>query len=400
MKILLLLEAALGGTGRHILDLAEGLLGRNHEVHLVYSPLRADKTFGAGLERLRQRAGFHCQPIAMTRAVTASDLRSYLELARYVKRHGGFDVLHAHSTKAGFLGRLLWLRKDARIVYTPHGLMTMDPELTGLRRKLVSVLESALSWRCHSVIAVSRKDGECAIQTGISPRKLVMIPNGLDPRGPAPGAREKARASLGLADDVVCIGSAGLLVPNKETARLLDAFAALRRRTSRPVRLAVIGWGPLEAKLREQARNSGIEADVQFLGQTPAEFYMPAFDIFAHASRYEAFPYVFLEALICGVPVVTTDVGGADELITAGITGFLCDPWDCETFASYLHRLAESPALRLAIGVQARNRAAQFTKTAMIEATLRQYGNPEALRRPSRNAGSRPLEAISIENNR
>src|SRR5579872_207573 len=98
MKILLVLEAALGGSGRHVLDLADGLLARRHDVSLVYSPLRADYTF------LRRIASLHItwpsfvfESIPITREVTFSDIASYMSLARYLRTSGPFDVIHAHS---------------------------------------------------------------------------------------------------------------------------------------------------------------------------------------------------------------------------------------------------------------------------------------------------------------
>ena len=169
MKVLLVLEATLGGTGRHILDLASGLLEQGVEVTLIYSVLRADRNFLMGLEDLQLAPGFQSHAIAITRAVTFSDVASYSELWRYVRDHGPFDVIHAHSTKAGFLARLLLNRGRARVVYTPHGLMTLNPELTGVRRRAVCALEALLALRSDAVVPVSKSERGCAIESGIDP---------------------------------------------------------------------------------------------------------------------------------------------------------------------------------------------------------------------------------------
>src|SRR5580765_3233871 len=101
MKILFVLEAALGGAGRHVLDLSEGLIARGHEVHLIWSTLRADRSFRSRLQSLNAATPrLHSLPIAIARAVGASDISSYLALSRYVHQRGPFDVIHAHSTKA------------------------------------------------------------------------------------------------------------------------------------------------------------------------------------------------------------------------------------------------------------------------------------------------------------
>src|SRR5580692_1042843 len=99
-RVLLILEATLGGTGRHILDLARGLLERDNEVHLIYSDLRADVQFQRGLERLRTEwPEFRSERVRISRAVTVSDVAAFWRLFRYLRRHGPFDIIHGHSTK-------------------------------------------------------------------------------------------------------------------------------------------------------------------------------------------------------------------------------------------------------------------------------------------------------------
>ncbi len=375
MKILLLLEATLGGTGRHILDLSSGLLELNHEVHLVYSLVRADQAFIHGLADLKKREPhFQIKEIAIRRELGLSDIPAYLELAKYAREHQPFDVLHAHSTKAGFLLRLLVSSHGASAVYTPHGLMTLNSDLQGFSRGAVCVLESCLARVTDAVIAVSGAERRCAIDTGIPAHKLTVIHNGLSAtHAPALDQRETMRARLGLGPDTVCIACIGLLVANKEPGRLLEAFAVLVRKTSQPVCLLVIGWGPLDSELRSKAEALGISNSVRFLGQVSGIEHLPAIDILAHTSRYEGFGYVFLEALSAGIPIVTTRVGGAEELIEPGVTGYICDPWNEDTFASYLQLFIEDPQRRDAAAPAARAKAEQSSATVMVEATAALY---------------------------
>ena len=376
MKVLLIIEAALGGSGRHVLDLAEGLMARGEKVHLVYSPLRADQRFTKALASLRRaKSEFRCHPIPMTRELGISDFRSYLQLTGYVRRHGPFDVIHSHSTKAGFLARLLLRRRGARLAYTPHGLMTLDPALTGLRRRAVCALESTLARVCDAVVAVSANERHCAVNTGINVAKLVVIPNGLVQVHDTPQAerRQHIRNSLGFSPNTVCIGWIGRLVAYKEPGRVLESFALLKQLTAHPVRLVMIGWGPLEAPLRRRAVELRISNDVLFLGQVDGAAHAPAFDILAHSSRFEAFGYVFLEALSSGVPIVTPRVGGTDELVTDGITGYICDPWNAQAFAAHLQRLVENPQLRATMALAARERAAQFGVARMVDSIQELY---------------------------
>jgi len=374
MRILLVLEATLGGTGRYILDLAGGLLDRGHEVHLVYSGLRADYGFHSGLEVLESEPAFHSRSMPMTREVSFSDIACLRRLSSYVRVHGPFDMIHAHSTKAGFLARLVPNRGGARMLYSPHGLMTLNPHLSGLRRSAVAALEATLAHFCDSVVTVSLSEFRCAVKTGIRPEKLIGIPNGLNSaHAPRAERRDLIRTALGLTGDTICIGSVGLLVPNKEPGRLLDAFARLKQQTARPTKLAIVGSGSLEHHLRRQAAQLGLTREILFLGQVNGPDFIPAFDILAHASRYEAFGYVLLEALLAGIPVVTTRVGAAEELITSGVNGYICDPWSVETFASALGLLAENKALRRSMASAARDRAAWFSADRMVDGTVDLY---------------------------
>ena len=376
MKILLVLEAALGGSGRHVLDLADGLLTRGHEVNLVYSPLRADQAFLRRLASLRMTwPGFACRSLPIIREVTISDVSSYRDLWRYFRANGPFDVIHPHSTKAGFLARLLPGTRGAKMLYTPHGLMTLDPSLTGLRRRAVCILESTLARWSDAVIAVSVKERRCAAETGINPAKIAVIPNGIpqSAHGMYAQQREQVRASLGLSSDTTLIGYVGRFCWQKKPGRVIEAFALLKQRTAQPLRLVMIGWGPLEAELRLRAVELAVEKDVLFPGQVDGPGYIPALDVLAHASSFEAFGYVFLEALSSGVPVVTTRVGGTDELISNGVTGYICDPWDPSVFAEYLKLLVENPHLRSAMSAAGRERAAQYSIEKMVDSVAELY---------------------------
>jgi glycosyltransferase involved in cell wall biosynthesis len=308
-----------------------------------------------------------------------------------MRTNGPFDVIHAHSTKAGFLARLLAGTEGAKMIYTPHGLMALDPSLTGWRRRAVCLLESALALRSDTVICVSSGEHLCAMKTGIHPAKLTVVPNGI--RQPATGTyarqREEVRASLGLSADTALIGYVGRFVGYKKSERVIEAFAVLKQRTTKPSRLVMIGWGPLEPDLRRRAAELAVGNDVLFPGEVDGPAYIPALDVLAHASGFEAFGYVFVEALSSGVPIVTTRVGGTDELISNGVTGYVCDPWEPNAFAEYLKLLVEDPHRRSAMSAMARARAAQYSVDNMVDSVAELY----------RHRGARPELTAAVSAN-
>jgi glycosyltransferase involved in cell wall biosynthesis len=377
-KILLVLEAALGGTGRHILDLAEGLLERNHDVHLVYSPIRWDAQFRSGLDALQLgRPALRVFSIDIAREVSVRDIPAYRRLLRYTRDHGPFDVIHGHSTKAGFLVRLLAGIGGGIKVYTPHALMTMNPNLTGPRRWAVCVLESLLARLSAAIIVVSADEFRCAVRSGIPASKVVLIPNGLKPARDAlfSSLRVRVRESLGLPAESICVGFVGRLCDQKAPDRVLDAFAIVKNRTTRPVQLVIVGSGPLLAGLKTRAASLGLQSDVVWAGQADGAAHMPAFDVLANCSRYDGFSYAVLEALSSGVPLVTTRVGGIEELFDSAQPGLVCDQWDLEAFSTMLLRVVEDDSLRTSLAGAARQVSAQFEATEMIDRTIELYAN-------------------------
>jgi glycosyltransferase involved in cell wall biosynthesis len=368
-KILLVLEATLGGTGRHILGLARGFLERNDEVHLVYSLVRADAQFKAGLKKLRAdypSLGECVLPIR--RPVVPADAYLLWKMYRYSRRHGPFDIIHGHSTKAGFLSRLLPDSRAAKI-YTPHGLMTLDPSLKGFRRWAVCNLEALLSRLSKRIIVLSEEERHCALVTGIESHKLVLIENGIDLARFARGTslRTQLRESFGLSPECPCIGWVGRLCEQKEPSRLLDAFAVVNEKTSGRAKLVVVGSGSLEPALKTKAQNLGIDKNVIWAGGIDGADHMSMFDVLAHSSRMEGFGYVFLEALASGVPIVTTRGGGAAELVEPTGAGFICDPWHPETFAGLLIRVLEDANLRASMSEAGRRSVSRFDIVRMLD---------------------------------
>jgi glycosyltransferase involved in cell wall biosynthesis len=131
-------------------------------------------------------------------------------------------------------------------------------------------------------------------------------------------SRAEARSRLGLPPDAWIVGNVGRLHPDKDQATLLRAFALARPRLPVGSLLASMGKGRLEAELKALAENLGIADSVRFLGQvSEGRRYFRAFDLFALTSDHEPFGMVLLEAITAGVPVLSSDCGGAKEVVAS-----------------------------------------------------------------------------------
>ncbi|WP_306605798.1 glycosyltransferase [Azonexus sp.] len=129
-------------------------------------------------------------------------------------------------------------------------------------------------------------------------------------------SREAARATLGLALDAFVVGNVGRLHPDKDQATLIRGFAQALPRLPANARLVIVGEGELESELKALAHQLGITEHVDFLGQVAhARRYFRAFDIFALSSDHEPFGMVLLEAMAANVPLVSTNCGGAREIV-------------------------------------------------------------------------------------
>jgi len=372
MRILKIVESAGAGVGRHVADLTKGLLDRGDEVHLIYSDARSDAVFHEDLRRLSAEPGFMAHRILMRWRPHPRDFLAVRALRRLLRSHGPFDLLHCHSTKAGLIGRLGVIGDPIKRLYTPHMFLSAAPHHGGIARRSGALLEAALSKLCDGVVAVSHEEYRHAIEIGISPAKLCLIPNGvtLDRlsrlRGSA-GLREE----WGLKEREICIGFVGRLVPPKSPETMLRSFAAMRSRPQ--AKLVMIGDGPLAGPCRRLAAQLGIEARVVLLGEQDAKTLMHAFDLLALTSDAEGHPIVVLEAMARGLPIVATDVGGVAETVRHGVNGFVTPVRGVAEIAAALETLVNNVDLRKRMGHASRIIAQDFSVDRMVDRTLALY---------------------------
>lgn len=375
MKILELVESTAAGVGRHVVDLTAGLIARGHQVHLVYSDVRSDRMFIEDLRRLKRHTSFHALHVSMRRCPSVSDIRATRVLRHYVRSHGPFDLVHCHSTKAGLIGRLGLLGRDVRCSYTPHGFYTMPSAKASLTKWAVARLEEGLSLLCDRLIVVSAEEHSHALELGIPVAKLCLIPNGVSLHQPPLSASDRTalRRTWGLRDAEVCIGFVGRFANQKSPQTLLQAFATLLQRTAVPVRLVMIGEGPLESSSRQLAAELNMAERITWLGACDARPLMEAFDMLALTSVSEGHPLVVLEAMARGLPIVATRVGGISETVQHGVNGFIAPVRGVQEIATALETLVDNPELRRQMGQASLTLSRNFSVDRMVDQTVALY---------------------------
>lgn len=390
LKVMIVCEACGGGSGRHVLELAPGLVKAGCEVHLVYSSRRADPTFRGAVPHLE---GVEKHEVMMRREPHPADLADVIACRRYMMQQGGFDVVHAHSSKAGAIGRLAALGTKAARVYTPHAIRTMDPMQSSAVREFYRAVELALAWTsCDAIIAVSEHEREHIIAQGISASKLHVVVNGLPE--PEPYDRGAIRASLGIAPDEICVGFIGRLVPQKAPERFVEMVASLAQRLPK-LRGVMLGSGPLQDEVHAAARAAGVYDRLVWVTDRTGPAVLPAYDMLVMPSRYEGMPYVLLEALVVGVPVISADVGGAAEAVEHEVTGFIVPQDQPAQFAERVASLAENPDLLRTMSEASLRKGEQMTIERMIEQTLAVYSTALSRRAPHRQPLNIPVGGLA-----
>jgi len=315
MNICQVIESTSGGSVRVALDLTKHLIKADDKVTFIYSPLRADKQF---LDEIKTIEQVNFIPVEMKRSVGFYDIISGFKLFKVLKKEGIFDVIHAHSSKAGGLVRLasIFLPKTTYI-YTPHAFITMSPNAS----RFYGIVEKVLSYFCDGIITVSVAEKEHAVKKiDIRPSLIYVVPNGVAFEEKI--SRKDACMSLNLSPDDFIVGFVGRLVDQKNPLRMIETFSLIKKQKP-DAKLVLVGDGDLLPDVKKAIEKADHEKDVVFCLNHKAKELMPAFDVLCCSSDYEGIPLVFLEALFLGVPVVTTPVGGTQEAIIDGKTGYV-----------------------------------------------------------------------------
>ncbi len=356
MKILYLITRAdLGGAQVHLVDLIEGLRGKVEPVLGV-----GEEGYLTGVAK-RMGVEHHVMPELVHPIRPLKDARALRRIVQLIGKTRP-NLIHAHTSKAGVLGRLAAGLAGVPAVFTAH--TWAFAEGTSLKWRAFGIPSERLAARFSArIINVSAANRGLALQNRIGDEgKHLTIYNGV------PDTALRAKPGEGDPPRFIMVAR---FVPQKAQGALLRAVAQL----DRPLRLTFVGDGPLRAGLEQEARRLGIQERVEFLGERrDIPELLSQSHVFLLATNWEGFPLSILEAMRAGLPVVSTDAGGVREAIVPGETGFVLPNNDPSTWCACLQSLLDSPALRQRLGDAARSRyESLFTLSGMARQTLAVY---------------------------
>jgi len=347
-------ESSLGWGGQEIRVLTEarGVARRGHAVAIAAPP--QSRIFQAAPD-------YGVEAIAVP--IARKSLGGLFAMTRLL-RNRRFDVLNTHSSTDSWLAALAacLLRHAPPIVRTRH-ISAPVP------RNFATRWLYRNATRCI-VTTGERLREQVMTETGAAPDRVVSIPTGIDLERFRPGDAAKAREEVGLAAGGSLLGIVATLRSWKGHRYLFESLAGL---ADRGARLVVVGDGPQREPLEKLAAELGIAERVRFAGnQADVAPWMRALDLFCLPSyANEGVPQALMQAMACGLPVVTTPVGSIGEIVQDGETGRLVPPGDASALGAAIEALLADAPKRHRLAARAREAALQrFGEERMVERML------------------------------
>jgi len=386
-----------GGAQRIVRRLVESSAAAGYEVFLLTGRDSGDRQV---IEELRSNPLIRLEivPSLVRNPHPLRDYRTARVLRRWMEEHTP-DVVHTHTSKAGFLGR--WAARRAgigRIVHSSHGHpFSIHGSLAGT---FYAILERRAATWSDAISVLSQDEKEEYLRRGVGRvTQYEVIGNGL-PRGAFQVDPDRAlanREKVTRDPRTLIAGTLCRLSFEKGLPDLLEAYSLAAKKIGN-LELLLVGDGPLRREIKTRARKLGIEGKVHLVGyqDRPAEW-IAAMDIFVLASTYEGFGVAALEAMAAGLPGIATRVGGLKELIDDGRDGILVPAGNPRALAEAMERLISSESLRRELGMAARETARQWTEERMMESYLELYGPNSPREDPSLPGQERPGKPDRME---
>jgi len=341
-------QSGIGGAQSNVLDLISGFQ-EDYNIHL------ATRLEGLLTEcAASQNVSIHLLPNLVRHLNLFCDLQAVNECVSLIRQIKP-DIIHAHSSKAGFIARIAgWVCK-VPVVFTAHG-WAFSPGNPPLRKWTALISEKLTSPLGKSIICVSESNRQMAIQLGVGDKNsLVTIHNGIKdiPTVLANPSVQPPRLIM-----------VARFNEPKDQPALLKAVSFL----SSPFHLDFVGSGSSLESCKALAQSLGVQDKVSFLGdRTDVPQLLAQSQIFILISHYEGLPISILEAMRAGLPVIATSVNGIPEEVEHGKTGLLVPRQDVKAIADAIQTLIQSPEIRQQMGEAGRQKfLEEFTIERML----------------------------------
>ncbi|MBN2730902.1 MAG: N-acetyl-alpha-D-glucosaminyl L-malate synthase BshA [Balneolaceae bacterium] len=362
MNIGIVCYPTFGGSGVIATELAKGLARRDHQVHILSyaKPARLD-TFQTNISyhevNLQSYPLFEYPPYDLALANQMANLISY----------EGIDILHVHyaipHATSAYLAKQILGEQAAHV-----------PIITTLHGTDITVVGSDPSYKSVVDFSINQSDGVTAVSEYLRKetyerfdieKEISVIPNFIDLERFKRTNKEHFRKAISPEDEKIIVHVSNF----REVKRVPDVvtmFAYILEHGIK-AKLLLVGDGPDRNRAEQRCRELGICDQVRFLGkQEQVEEVLSIADLFVIPSGSETFGLAALEAMGCGVPVISSNIGGLPEVNIHGETGYLCDLGDTDAMGKYGVEILSDPKKHKRMSMKARKNAEKFDMDKMV----------------------------------
>ena len=263
-----------------------------------------------------------------------------------------YDIVHTHGYFADIVGSVTSHLLNIPHIATCHGFISNDINL-----KIYKKIDKYSLRYCKRVIAVSRQIRRELLDEGIKESNVITIANAVDYTigdNEIAAFRIERKIQLAVQEDEIIIGYVGRLSKEKGIEYLIRAGEILKKKNIL-FKILIVGEGNMRNELESEAYRMGLKDIILFTGfLTDVDRWLPVFDVFVLPSMTEGTPLALLEAMLYGIPVVASNVGGVPEIVKSEYNGILVNPGDTKGLADAICLLCENRELRTTLGKEAR----------------------------------------------
>ena len=364
-------DHGIGGMERHFQVVIRGLAARGHKVTVLTTACP-----GLAENGNEENISMHYLSGTIPGRYELGYWKRSSETFFALHRVDSFDVVLSESSGAlGYIEKRSRGKGSTPVLFIAHGTPMREFRQHGLKSLFSpwDILRMGRSLVYHRrmkkilghvdlVGTVSRQiAADIKRELGVPDSRIRVIPNGIDIDAYRPDieAGKRVRQKFGIAAGAPLIACIGRLHKDKGIGYMIEALAGIREKMG-GVKLMIVGDGPDGKRLKRLSVDMGLDGNVIFAGAVSAgqiaAFYNSCDLLALPTTAIEGLSLVLLEAMSCGKPVLSSDIGGTPELVRDGIDGILVEPRDVGGFVQAALRILEDSSLAAKMGENARDR--------------------------------------------
>lgn len=295
------------------------------------------------------------ETVQMYRSIGIYDVKSVFQIRKLIKEYQP-DIVYAHSSKAGAVGRLADIGLKNKCIYNPHG-WAFNMRCSKIKKLLYTFIEKIAAHFCDKIVCISDAEKQSALENKICAKsKLQVIYNGIDIQEyENKKSSGLTRRKIGIPENAFVVGMVGRLSQQKAPDVFVKMAVQVKKNISNAY-FIIVGSGEMEEKIKNYAAANGIGKSLLVTGWVDEPMdYIELFDVACLLSRWEGFGLVLPEYMMAGKPIVATNVDAIPEIIHDEENGFLVEMDNAEEVCENICKIYNNELLRNNIIKQCRS---------------------------------------------